>query len=87
MNGELEGLEDALMDAAAALNPDGVLAILSYHSGEDRIVKHTLRELAQEGFEELFKKPRMASQEENLRNLRSRSAKLRAIKRLKSMQT
>jgi 16S rRNA (cytosine1402-N4)-methyltransferase len=87
VNGELEGLDEALKDASDALNPGGVLAVLSYHSGEDRIVKHTLRELAQEGFEELFKKPRMASQEENLRNLRSRSAKLRAIKRLKSMQT
>ena len=87
VNGELEGLEEALRDAADVLNPGGVLAVLSYHSGEDRIVKHTLRDLAQNGFEELFKKPRMASQEENLRNLRSRSAKLRAIKRPKSMQT
>ena len=87
VNGELEGLEDAIREAANALNEDGVLAVLSYHSGEDRIVKHTMRDLAQEGFEELTKKPRTASQEETLRNLRSRSAKLRAIKRLKSMQT
>ena len=87
VNGELEGLEEALRDAAEVLNPGGVLAVLSYHSGEDRIVKHTMRDLAQEGYEELTKKPRTASQEETLRNLRSRSAKLRAIKRLKSMQT
>ncbi len=87
VNGELDGLEEALRDAAETLKPGGVLAVLSYHSGEDRIVKHTMRDLAQNGFEELFKKPRMASQEENLRNLRSRSAKLRAIKRPKSMQT
>lgn len=87
VNGELDGLEEALRDAASLLKEGGVLAVLSYHSGEDRIVKHTMRDLAQEGFEELFKKPRLASTEENLRNLRSRSAKLRALKRLKSMQT
>jgi 16S rRNA (cytosine1402-N4)-methyltransferase len=83
----LEGLGEALRDAAESLKPDGVLAVLSYHSGEDRIVKQTFRDLAGEGYEDLFKKPRLASVEENLRNLRSRSAKLRALKRLKSMQT
>jgi 16S rRNA (cytosine1402-N4)-methyltransferase len=87
VNQELEGLEEALRDAAEVLNPGGVLAVLSYHSGEDRIVKHTLRDLALDGYEELTKKPRTAGQEETVRNLRSRSAKLRALKRLKSMQT
>ena len=87
VNQELEGLEEAIRDAAEVLSDDGVLAVLSYHSGEDRIVKHTMRDLAQNGFEELTKKPRMAGQDETVRNLRSRSAKLRALKRLKSMQT
>ena len=87
VNAELEGLEEALRDAAEMLNPGGVLAVLSYHSGEDRIVKHTMRDLAQEGFEELTKKPRTAGVEETVRNLRSRSAKLRALKRLKTLQT
>jgi 16S rRNA (cytosine1402-N4)-methyltransferase len=87
VNGELDGLEGALRDAAELLNPGGVLAILSYHSGEDRIVKHTFRDLAQDGYEELTKKPRSASSEETMRNLRSRSAKLRALKRLKTLQT
>jgi 16S rRNA (cytosine1402-N4)-methyltransferase len=83
VNQELDGLEEALQDAAEMLSPDGVLAVLSYHSGEDRIVKHTMRELAEDGFEELSRKPRGAAQEETLRNPRSRSAKLRALKRLK----
>ena len=87
VNEELEGLEDALRDAAMVLKEGGVLAVLSYHSGEDRIVKHTLRDLAQEGYEELTRKPIGATQEEILRNPRSRSAKLRALKRLKLMQT
>lgn len=87
VNGELEGLEEAVRDAAEMLNPGGVLAVLSYHSGEDRIVKHTMRALGEEGFEELTKKPRSASLEETVRNLRSRSAKLRALKRHKTLQT
>jgi 16S rRNA (cytosine1402-N4)-methyltransferase len=86
-NQELEGLEEALRDAAASLKEGGVLAVLSYHSGEDRIVKHTFKDLARQGYEELSRKPRVATQEETLNNPRSRSAKLRAIKRQELMQT
>ena len=80
VNGELEGLEEALHDAAASLKPQGVLAVLSYHSGEDRIVKHAFRDLSQEGYEELSKKPIAPTEDEVRRNSRSRSAKLRALR-------
>lgn len=85
--GELDDLDRALEDAAQALAPEGVLAVLSYHSGEDRVVKHTFREMAGGEFEELTRKPLIPTAEETLRNPRSRSAKLRALKRLQPMQT
>jgi 16S rRNA (cytosine1402-N4)-methyltransferase len=81
VNRELEDLEDALQGAAQALREGGVLAVLSYHSGEDRVVKKTFRALADEGFEELMRKPQVPTEEETRRNPRSRSAKLRAIRR------
>jgi 16S rRNA (cytosine1402-N4)-methyltransferase len=60
---------------------NGVLAILSYHSGEDRAAKTACRALAENGFEELFRKPLTPSATEVSRNPRSRSAKLRAVRR------
>lgn len=84
VNGDLEGLDDALYGAANSLAEGGTLAVLSYHSGEDRIVKNVFRDLAQEGFEDLFRKPSMAGSDETARNPRSRSAKLRAIRRKES---
>jgi 16S rRNA (cytosine1402-N4)-methyltransferase len=81
VNGELEGLEEALRDAAASLAPGGVLAVLSYHSGEDRIAKQTFRDLDGDEFEEVYRKPRTATPEEIRSNPRSRSAKLRALRR------
>lgn len=82
VNGELEELGDALRSSASCLAVGGVLAVLSYHSGEDRIVKTTFREIAQgDEFEELSRKPMTPGPEEVVRNPRSRSAKLRAIRR------
>jgi 16S rRNA (cytosine1402-N4)-methyltransferase len=81
VNGELEGLDQALRDAAACLAPNGVLAVLSYHSGEDRIVKSMFRELAEDGFEEVTRKPLTPTMAEIQSNPRSRSAKLRCLKR------
>jgi 16S rRNA (cytosine1402-N4)-methyltransferase len=81
VNRELEGLEEALARIAECLAPEGVLVVLSYHSGEDRIVKHTFRELAEKHFELMTKKPLRPSQEEIQRNPASRSAKLRAIRK------
>ncbi len=81
VNGELEGLDLALEDAAGCLAPSGTLAVLSYHSGEDRIVKTAFRKLAQTGFIELHRKPLEPGEEEVARNPRSRSAKLRSLRR------
>ncbi len=81
VNRELDGLDEALMDAAHCLANKGTLAVLSYHSGEDRIVKQTLRALAAEGYTELYRKPIQPTDAEVARNPRSRSAKLRALTR------
>ncbi len=78
-NSELDGLDQALRDAANALQDGGCLAVLSYHSGEDRIVKSVFAELAEEGFELGGKKPLVPTEAEIRRNSRSRSAKLRSI--------
>lgn len=82
INKELEALDEAAKDAAQCLAPGGTLAVLSYHSGEDRQIKHAFRELAGEGFEEVLRKPQEPTPEEVARNPRSRSAKLRLLRRL-----
>ena len=82
VNRELEGLREAVLDAAEALAPGGVIAILSYHAGEDRIVKTAFRQLADAGFEEIYRKPLIPTAAEVHRNRRSRSAKLRALRRI-----
>lgn len=81
VNKELEHLEAAIPEALALLKPGGVLAIITFHSLEDRIVKYAFRE-AGEGFAILTKKPVVPGREEQVRNPRSRSAKLRAIRRI-----
>ena len=71
------------MEAAPGLlKPSGRLAVISFHSLEDRIAKDSLREGARQGiWEILTKKPVTAGEEEMERNPRSRSAKLRAAER------
>lgn len=81
VNRELEGLEEAIRGAAECLAPGGVLAVLSYHSGEDRAAKSVFRDLAAEGWEEIYRKPALPTAEEIARNPRARSAKLRAVRR------
>ena len=84
VNRELEALEPALRQAAGALAPEGRLCAISFHSLEDRIVKNTLRTLSHDphaSFRNLTKKPITASEEENRRNPRARSAKLRVGER------
>jgi 16S rRNA (cytosine1402-N4)-methyltransferase len=82
VNRELDEIK-ALMEAAPKLlKPSGRLAVISFHSLEDRIVKDSLREGARQGtWEILTKKPVTAGEEEMDRNPRSRSAKLRAAKK------
>ena len=85
VNQELDCLESALRDAVDVLSPGGRLCVISFHSLEDRIVKHTFRALS--GKEDpalvvLTKKPQVSTREESDRNPRSRSAKLRVIQRV-----
>jgi 16S rRNA (cytosine1402-N4)-methyltransferase len=82
VNRELDEIR-ALMEAAPKLlKPSGRLAVISFHSLEDRIVKDSLREGAHKGIWNLLtKKPVTATDEEMDRNPRSRSAKLRAGER------
>ncbi|MEB3291591.1 MAG: 16S rRNA (cytosine(1402)-N(4))-methyltransferase RsmH [Synechococcales bacterium] len=79
VNQELDVLETFLAQAPTWLNPEGRLAIISFHSLEDRIVKHRLRE--QESLQVLTKKPILPSETEIAQNPRSRSAKLRIAQR------
>jgi 16S rRNA (cytosine1402-N4)-methyltransferase len=80
VNEELKVLEDFIKDGFAVLKPGGVMAIITFHSIEDRVVKHGFRELVQAGVGELVnKKPITPSQEEVEDNPRARSAKLRVI--------
>ena len=83
VNQELEGLEEALFDAAQVLATEGVLVVLSYHSGEDRAAKQAIRRLVAGGeFKAVVKKPLTPSAEEVSQNPKSRSAKLRAVRRV-----
>jgi 16S rRNA (cytosine1402-N4)-methyltransferase len=85
VNQELDCLEPALRDAVDVLSPGGRLCVISFHSLEDRIVKHTLRTLSSTddpALVVLTKKPQVPSGEESGRNPRSRSAKLRAAQRV-----
>lgn len=85
VNRELEDLRTLLSADAApqVLRPGGRLAVISFHSLEDRIVKDAFRDGARDGvYRVLTKKPAVAGEEEVDRNPRSRSAKLRAAERL-----
>jgi 16S rRNA (cytosine1402-N4)-methyltransferase len=79
VNDELTVLETLIEKAPTALIPGGKIAIISFHSLEDRIVKHGLRNLP--SLKILTKKPIMATEAEIKENPRSRSAKLRIAER------
>lgn len=82
VNRELEKLQECLENAADALAPGGTMVVLSYHSGEDRAAKMAFRGLEESSeFETLYKKPLVPSELEVRDNPKSRSAKLRAIRR------
>ena len=83
VNDELGVLESFLKDAFTHLEINGKLAIISFHSIEDRIVKHYFRELVQAGVaEHTPKKPISPSEEELMENPRARSGKLRIIRKI-----
>jgi 16S rRNA (cytosine1402-N4)-methyltransferase len=75
VNQELSSLEQFLAVAPTWLKPEGKIGLISFHSLEDRIVKHTLR--ANETLKVLTKKPIIATEAELAANPRARSAKLR----------
>jgi 16S rRNA (cytosine1402-N4)-methyltransferase len=96
VNDELDGLERALPKLRERLAPGGTLAVIAYHSGEDRIVKNAFREWSTDCIcppkqivctcrghslgELLTRKSIVAEAEELARNPRSRSARLRAFR-------
>lgn len=90
VNGEMRALEQFLVQALDVLKPGGRLAVITYHSLEDRIVKNFLRSgnlsgdvekdffgVVKSPFKVLTSKPIVPGEEEIMRNPRSRSAKLR----------
>ena len=85
VNRELDGLDGFLRAAAGRLRAGARLAVISFHSLEDRIVKRTLRELERGGelaLRLLTRKPLRPAEEELARNPRARSARLRAAWRV-----
>lgn len=100
VNREMEVLERFVVDAIEILKPEGRLAIITFHSLEDRIVKHAFQKLsgkcscppripqcvcgARKEVEILTRKPVVPGEEEIAKNARARSAKLRAVRRLGS---
>jgi 16S rRNA (cytosine1402-N4)-methyltransferase len=79
VNQELQVLEQFLKQSPDWLNPQGRIAVISFHSLEDRLVKHTLR--GSEKLRVLTKKPILPQSEEIDTNPRARSAKLRIAER------
>ncbi len=99
VNKEIEILEDFLRNSIDCLKEDGRLIVITFHSIEDRIVKHTMQNLAGRCYcppkfpvcvcgatkkvEILTRKPILPSEKEQAENPRSRSAKLRACRKIK----
>jgi 16S rRNA (cytosine1402-N4)-methyltransferase len=82
VNRELDGLDGFLTQAAGRLAPGGRLVVITFHSLEDRVVKHTLRTLQSAGTLTIrTKRPQVPTEAEIERNPRARSAKLRAATR------
>ncbi len=82
VNHELEILQQALPQAVEILCSGGHLAVISFHSLEDRIVKHYFTSIQNKLIKLVNKKPITASEEEIKRNPRARSAKLRVVEKM-----
>ena len=80
VNRELEELTASLPHAAGLLDPGGRVVVISYHSLEDRVAKHALRDDPR--LRVLTRKPAVATDAERTDNPRARSAKLRAAERI-----
>ncbi len=82
VNDELGALTVALSSALELLSPGGRVAVISFHSLEDRIVKHAFHNAEKEGKgKRITKKPIIPSDEERKNNPRARSAKLRIFEK------
>jgi len=82
VNDELRSLKDGISKGIDVLEKDGRIAIISFHSGEDRIVKQMFREYQNEGVVEIItKRPIFPSPEELVINPKARSSKLRIVKK------
>lgn len=81
-NHELESLKKVLPQAVGALSSGGRLAVITFHSLEDRIVKQYFQSVANKQVKLVNKKPISGSEEEVKNNPRSRSAKLRVIEKI-----
>lgn len=83
VNDELNSLKEALPKAFEVLKPGGRIAVISFHSLEDRVVKNYFKELEMQKLGRLVtEKPIETSEEETLENPRARSAKLRVIQKI-----
>lgn len=80
VNDEFGALQEGLIGAAQVLAPGGRLVVISFHSGEDRIVKRFLR--VHPELREIVKKPLIAQESEVTENPRARSAKLRVAEKI-----
>jgi 16S rRNA (cytosine1402-N4)-methyltransferase len=82
VNDEMSALERFLPMAIKSLNCDGVLAIITYHSLEDRIVKNVIRDAVTDRvLEKITRKPILPTENEIENNTRARSAKLRVARK------
>ncbi|NLO91792.1 MAG: 16S rRNA (cytosine(1402)-N(4))-methyltransferase RsmH [Elusimicrobia bacterium] len=82
VNGELDNVSRGLEAVSALVKPGGVLAALSFHSLEDRIIKRAFAALVERGgWRKILKKAAEPDEQETAENPRARSAKLRAIGR------
>jgi len=83
VNSEMENVREALPKAVEVLKEGGILAVITFHSTEDRIVKDLFTDLEQfRKGEVLTKKPISAGEDEIMENPKARSAKLRVIKKI-----
>ena len=98
VNGELDGIEPSIRSSVGRLAPGGIAAVITFHSLEDRIVKRTFTDLAtgctcppefpvcvcgkKPVVEPITRKPILPSDEEIAENPRSRSAKLRVVRKI-----
>ncbi|MCR5709513.1 MAG: 16S rRNA (cytosine(1402)-N(4))-methyltransferase RsmH [Bacteroidales bacterium] len=82
VNGEMTSLEGFMKGAVRLLRPGAPLAVITYHSLEDRIVKNSVRTAEEAGLlQRVNRKPILPSEEEIASNTRARSAKLRVARR------